>query len=174
MNNSSACTNRLSWDDKWMLEACITSMRSPDPSTKVGAVIVAPDNKPVGSGYNGVPKGICPNHVPWNREGDNPAKTKYPYIVHAERNAIHNATTSTEGCIIYINLFPCNECAKSIIQAGIREVIYLDNKYKDTWEVKTAAWMFDMVDISTRQHKWDVTKVSSCLQNLLANISSQG
>lgn len=166
--------DRLSWDDKWMLEACIAAQRSPDPNTQVGAVIVTRDNRPIGSGYNGLPKGINPNYILWLKEHKNPACTKYAYVVHAETNAIHNATSSTEGCILYTTLHPCNTCAANIIQAGIKEIVYLDNKYKDMWSTQVADWMFNHVDIPTRQHKWDTVKVSSCLQNLLANITSQG
>lgn len=165
--------DRLSWNDYHMLSALVISQRSPDPSTQVGCVIVSPNNRPIASGYNGPPRGISPELMPWGRSNENPAKTKYPYVVHAETNAIHNATTSTKGAILYTTLFPCCECTKNIIQAGIREVVYLSNKYKDEWTTQVADWMLSHVDIPTRQHKWDITKALLCLQNLSKIINQQ-
>jgi dCMP deaminase len=164
--------NRISWGDKWMLEALITAQRSPDPNTQVGAVIVTKNNRPVASGYNGPPRGIHPTHIPWNRDKENPLDNKYAYIVHAETNAIHNATASTKGCMLYTTLFPCNECAKNIIQAGIAEVVYLDNPYKDTWSTKAADYMLGTIDISVRQHQWEIGNVISCLQTLLNHVQN--
>jgi dCMP deaminase len=149
-------TDRINWDDHHMLQALVTSMRSPDPSTQVGAYIVDTNNRPLGSGYNGLPKGIHPHQISWEREAESPLDTKYPYILHAERNAIHNATRKLEGGALYVTLYPCNECALDIIQKGIRKVVYLDNKYEDEWFTKAAAWMFDQVDIEVRQHVWQV------------------
>lgn len=163
--------NRLSWDDMWMLQALLIGQRSPDPNTQVGAVIVSQNNKPIASGYNGLPRGINPCQIEWNRKHDDPLKEKYPYIVHAEKNAISNATIDTTGAIIYTTLFPCQECTKDIIQAGIKEVIYLDNKYKDIWWTKASEWMLEIVDISTKQHKWETEKALSCLQTLLTHIN---
>ena len=109
-----------------MLAAC----RSKDPSTQVGACIVSQDNIIVSTGYNGMPKGCSDDEFPWNREGE---ETKYPFVVHAELNAILNASgRDLRGCKLYVALFPCNECAKAIIQSGIREVYYLSDKYATT------------------------------------------
>ena len=148
-------TERLCWDDHHMLLAQVTAQRSPDPNTQVGACIVNKNNKVLGVGYNGTPKGIHPSHIPWERENEDPLLTKYPYIVHAEKNAIFNATESVEGARVFVTMYPCENCAKDIIQAGIKEVIYLTNPYKDIWWTKAAAEMFDMVDIPTHQHQWN-------------------
>lgn len=121
----------LSWDEYFMGIAIFTSFRSKDPSSKVGAVIVNQNNHIVGTGYNGFVAGIEEQNFSWNREGDW-LNTKYPYVVHAEANAILNSTTSSlENCRIYATLFPCNECSKQIAQKGIKEVIFLSDKYKD-------------------------------------------
>ncbi|MFZ0389312.1 MAG: dCMP deaminase family protein [Calditrichia bacterium] len=121
----------LSWDEYFMAIALITSLRSKDPSSKVGAVIVNPKNHIAGTGYNGFVAGIDENQFSWERTGDW-LQTKYPYVVHAEANAILNSTTSNlEGCRIYTTLFPCNECAKHIAQKGIREIIYLSDKHRE-------------------------------------------
>ena len=109
--------------------AKLSAKRSKDPSTQVGACIVNNENKIVGIGYNGFPNGINDDELSWSREGDY-LNTKYPYVCHAELNAIMNCTLLPKGCTIYVTLFPCNECAKLIIQSGIKKVIYLSHKYK--------------------------------------------
>ena len=110
--------------------AMLTARRSKDPNTQVGACIVSQDNIIMSTGYNGMPKGCSDDEFPWEREG---AETKYPYVVHAELNAILNANgRDLRGSKLYVALFPCNECAKAIIQSGIREVVYLSDKYADT------------------------------------------
>lgn len=130
--------------------AILSSHRSKDPSTQVGACIVTPDKKIVGVGYNGLPKGCSDDEFSWEREGKF-LDTKYPYVCHAELNAILNSIKSLQGCTIYVDLFPCNECAKSIIQSGIVEVVYLSNKYKDS-EITTASKrLFDSAGIKLRQ-----------------------
>jgi dCMP deaminase len=144
---------RLSWDDKYMLAAIVASQRSCDPSTKVGAAICDANHKPIGDGYNGPGRGINPKQIPWEREGE-PGETKYEWIIHAEDNAIDNATADTEGATMYITLQPCHECSKRIIQAGIRRVVYLDDKYKDMWFTQVALDMLSMVDIVVEKHKW--------------------
>ena len=106
-------------------------MRSKDPSTQVGAVIVSGDHRVVSIGYNGFPNGCSDDEFPWDREGDFGA-TKYPYVVHAELNAILNSKNDLRGCSIYVSLFPCNECAKAIIQSGISRIVYESDKYADT------------------------------------------
>ncbi len=120
----------LSWDEYFMGIAIFTSLRSKDPNSKVGAVIVNPENHIVGTGYNGFVAGADESLFSWNREG-NWLQTKYPYVVHAEANAILNSTTSDlRGCRIYTTLFPCNECAKKIAQKKMSEVVYLSDKYR--------------------------------------------
>lgn len=120
----------ISWDEYFMGVALLAAKRSKDPNTQVGACIVSKDNIILSTGYNGFPIGCSDDEYPWNREGE---ETKYPYVVHAELNAILNAAgKSLHGAKIYVALFPCNECAKAIIQSGIREVIYLSDKYADT------------------------------------------
>ena len=117
--------------------AILSSKRSKDPSTQVGACIVNRDKKIVGIGYNGFPHGIDDDVFPWCREG-NYVDTKYPYVVHAEPNAILNSTTKLDNSTIYVTLFPCNECAKLIIQSGIKEIVYMSDKYEGT-ETDTAS-----------------------------------
>ena len=121
----------LNWDEYFMAVAKLSSMRSKDPNTQVGACIVGKDNKILSIGYNGTPNGFNDESFPWDRTGE-PLDTKYLYVVHAERNAILNFRGNNkelENAKIYVDLFPCNECAKDIIQAGIKEVIYLSDKY---------------------------------------------
>lgn len=121
----------ISWDEYFMGVSILSGMRSKDPSTQVGACIIDDDKKIVATGYNGAPRGINDKDFPWSREGDF-LDTKYAYVCHAELNAILNATKeSLKNCTIYVALFPCNECAKSIIQSGIKKVVYLSDKYKD-------------------------------------------
>lgn len=121
----------ISWDEYFMAIAKLSAMRSKDPSTQVGACIVGADNRILSIGYNGAPNGFDDNVFPWSKEGEN-LNTKYPYVCHAEMNAILNYRGSRkdmEGATIYVDLFPCNECAKMIIQSGIKKVIYLSDKY---------------------------------------------
>ena len=119
----------ISWDEYFMGVALLAAERSKDPNTQVGACIVDEDNRIVSTGYNGFPYGCSDDEYPWSREGKNAEDTKYGYVVHAELNAILNARgRSVVGTRLYVALFPCNECAKAIIQSGIREVIYLSDK----------------------------------------------
>ncbi len=121
----------LSWDEYFMGIAMMSGMRSKDPNSQVGCCIVSSDNKILSMGYNGFPKGCSDDEFPWAREGD-PLETKYLYVTHSELNAILNYRGgSLEGARIYVTLFPCNECAKAIIQAGIKTVVYDSNKYAD-------------------------------------------
>ena len=123
----------ISWDEYFMGIAMLAARRSKDPNTQVGACIVSQDNIIISTGYNGMPKGCSDDEFPWDRKGENEAMTKYPYVVHAELNAILNANgRDLRGSRIYVALFPCNECAKAIIQSGIKEVLYLSDKYNDT------------------------------------------
>ncbi len=146
-------TNYLGWDEYFMGVAMLSAMRSKDPSTQVGACIVSNDNRILSIGYNGAPNGYEDELFPWDREGD-PKDTKYLYVVHAERNAILNYRGSRkdlEGSKIYVDLFPCNECAKEIIQSGIKEVIYLSDKYSHTDEVVVSKRLFDQCKVTYRQ-----------------------
>ena len=121
----------ISWDEYFMGVAVLSSKRSKDPSTQVGACIVNKDKKIVGIGYNGFPHGVDDDKFPWGKDGEY-INTKYPYVVHAEPNAILNSTSSLVGCTIYVTLFPCCECAKLIIQSGIKEIVYMGDKYDGT------------------------------------------
>ena len=124
----------LKWDEYFMAIAKLSAMRSKDPSTQVGAGIVSDDNRILSIGYNGAPNGFDDDHFPWGRDGEN-LDTKYPYVCHAEMNAILNFRGNKkdlENAKIYVDLFPCNECAKIIIQSGIKHVIYLSDKYADS------------------------------------------
>ena len=119
----------ISWDEYFMGVAILAAKRSKDPNTQVGACIVDKNNVILTTGYNGFPKGCSDDEFPWDREGE---ITKYPFVVHAELNAILNASgKDLSGSRIYVALFPCNECAKAVIQSGIRTVIYADDKYRD-------------------------------------------
>ena len=127
--------------------AMLAARRSKDPSTQVGACIVSPDNIIISTGYNGMPKGCSDDEFPWDREGQQDM-TKYPYVVHAELNAILNANgRDLRGSRIYVALFPCNECAKAIIQSGISEVLYLSDKYKDTMLNMVSKRMLDAAGV---------------------------
>ena len=123
----------ITWDEYFMGVALLASMRSKDPNTQVGACIVDENNRILSTGYNGFPQGCSDDEFPWDRESDDPNCTKYPFVVHAELNAILNAGgRPLAGSRIYVALFPCNECAKAIIQSGIREIVYLSDKYAST------------------------------------------
>lgn len=141
----------MSWDECFMQMAHIISQRSKDPSTQVGAVIATPINVVVGIGYNGFPRGVDSNAFPWERKGEL-QDTKYAYICHAEENAIYNANNDTAGCKLYSTLFPCNECAKAIIQNGITEVIFERDIYHDVPAFIAARNMFDAAGIQYRQY----------------------
>lgn len=139
----------ISWDEYFMGVAMLAAKRSKDPSTQVGACIVSRENIILSTGYNGFPKGCSDDEFPWEREGDN---TKYPFVVHAELNAILNSNgKSLHGAKLYVALFPCNECAKAIIQAGIGEVIYLSDKYADTPATLASKRMFDAAGVPYKQ-----------------------
>ena len=137
----------ISWDQYFMAVAKLSAYRSKDPNTQVGACIVSPENKIVGVGYNGLPWGCEDDQFPWeNREGEM-YDTKYPYVVHAELNAILNSIQKLNGCRIYVSLFPCHECVKAIIQSGIKEIIYEDDKYNDTPSDRAAKRMLDAAGV---------------------------
>lgn len=140
----------LDWDSYFMAMAHLSAKRSKDPSTQVGSVIVNQQNRIVGIGYNGFPSGCEDNCFPWGKTGEFLA-TKYPYVVHAELNAILNANQIVRGCTLYVSLFPCNECAKAIIQAGISKIVYESNKYKDTQSVQASLKMLQAAKITLVQ-----------------------
>ena len=145
----------LSWDEYFMGVAKLTAGRSKDPNTQVGACIVSSDNRVLSCGYNGAPNRFEDDNFPWAREGK-PLETKYMYVCHAEANAIDNFRgykKEFEGARIYVDLFPCNECAKRIIQSGIKEVIYLSDKYKDSDSTIASKKMFDVCGVKYREMK---------------------
>ena len=145
--------NYLTWDEYFMAIAKLSAMRSKDPSTQVGACIVSDDNRILSIGYNGAPNGFNDDEFPWEREGEN-LNTKYPYVCHAEMNAILNYRgyrKEFENSRIYVDLFPCNECAKIIIQSSIKEVIYLSDKYKDSENNIASRKLFDRCGVSYKQ-----------------------
>ena len=140
----------ISWDTYFMALALLTAQRSKDPSTQVGACVVNKYNRVVGIGYNGFPNYCSDDKLPWGRDGDW-IDTKYPYVVHAETNAIANATGDLEGCRLYCTLAPCNDCAKVLMQNGIKEVIYLSAKYNDDQYHVAARRLFELGGIVQRQ-----------------------
>ena len=138
----------ISWEEYFMGVALLAAQRSKDPNTQVGACIVSEDNIILSTGYNGFPCGCGDDSFPWDRTGED---TKYPYVVHAELNAILNANgKSLRGARLYVALFPCNECAKAIIQSGIREVIYLSDKYADSPSTLASKRMLDAAGVGYR------------------------
>ena len=142
---------QLNWDEYFMGMAVLSSLRSKDPSTKVGAVIVNDEKKVVSIGYNGMPRHIEDEDLTWNKgEG---LDSKYLYVCHAELNAILNARngSSLANCTVYVTLFPCNECTKALIQVGIKEVVYLNDKYGDTIGVQASKKMLTLAGIKYRQ-----------------------
>lgn len=140
----------ISWDQYFMGVAMLSAKRSKDPHTQVGATIVNPNNRIIGIGYNGFPRHIDDDKFPWSNN-DDLTKSKYAYVVHAEANAILNATTSLEDAVLYVTLFPCNECVKLLIQSGIKEVVYYDDKYNDTESDRAAKMMLEAANIKYRK-----------------------
>lgn len=146
-----ALKSRLSWDEYFMGIAFFSSMRSKDPNTQVGACIADGDNKVVSIGYNGMPRRVDEEQISWeNGEGLN---SKYLYVCHAEFNAILNTRdgTALKGCTLYVTLFPCNECTKAIIQTGIKEVVYQDNKYENTIPTQASLKMLTLAGVKVRK-----------------------
>ncbi len=138
----------ISWPEYFMGIAILSAQRSKDPSSQVGACIVNAQNKIVGIGYNGFPLGFSDDELPWEREAASGFDTKYPYVCHAELNAIMNKNSADlSGCRLYVTLFPCCECTKLIIQGGIVEIVYLTDKYHDTESVRAARRMLDMAGV---------------------------
>ena len=150
-------TDYISWDEYFMGIALLAARRSKDPSTQVGACIVSRDNIIISTGYNGMPKGCSDDDFPWDREGQD---TKYPYVVHAELNAVLNANgRDLRGSRIYVALFPCNECAKAIIQSGVEEVIYLSDKYGDSMSSLASKRMLDAAGVKYTAMKTDLQEL---------------
>ncbi|MBR4726996.1 MAG: dCMP deaminase family protein [Clostridia bacterium] len=142
-------TDYITWDEYFMGVALLSAKRSKDPNTQVGACIVNRRNQIMSVGYNGFPRGCSDEGFPWARESEDAYDTKYPYVCHAELNAILNSGgADLEGCRIYVALFPCNECAKAIIQSGIREVIYLSDKYASSVGTRASKRMFDSAGVT--------------------------
>ena len=149
----------ISWDEYFIGVALLSARRSKDPNTQVGACIVNDKNKIVGTGYNGLPTGCDDDEFPWEKQGDF-LETKYPYICHAELNAIlNNIGMELRGCKIYTALFPCNECAKAIIQSGITEVIYLSDKYAGTNTAQASRIMLDRAGVTCRKVHVSISKI---------------
>ena len=172
-NLNKARTDYLSWDEYFMAIARLSSMRSKDPSTQVGACIVGLDNRILSIGYNGAPNGFNDRIFPWERTGDM-LNTKYAYVCHAEMNAILNyrgTRKELENSKIYVDLFPCNECAKLIVQAGIKEVLFLSDKFKDkegnlleTDSVKASKRMFDECGVTYHEITLNTDKIEINLE----------
>ena len=140
----------ISWDEYFMGLAHLSALRSKDPNTQVGAWIVDNEHKVVSIGYNGMPRGCDDENMPWQREGGF-LETKYAYVVHAELNAILNSPRSLKDCTIYVSLFPCNECAKAIIQSGIKKVIYESDKYATADNVIASKKMLNEAGVTLEQ-----------------------
>ncbi|UCD63579.1 MAG: dCMP deaminase family protein [Candidatus Zixiibacteriota bacterium] len=142
----------ISWEEYFMAIAQLSAQRSKDPATQVGACIVNKSKRIIGIGYNGFPTGCSDDELPWDRHGDF-LQTKYPYVCHAEMNAITNASNKPEleGATMYVSLFPCNECAKLIVQVGIKQVVFLSNKYNDDPVFVAARRIFDMAGVKYRR-----------------------
>lgn len=148
----------ISWDEYFMGIAKLAGMRSKDPNSQVGACIVSADNKILSMGYNGFPAGCSDDVFPWAREGQ-PLDTKYLYVVHSELNAILNYRGSLEGAKLYVSLFPCNECAKAIIQCGIKTIVYEDDKYHDTPSTIASRRMLDAAGVRYYQYQHTGRKI---------------
>ena len=149
----------ISWDDYFLGVAILAAKRSKDPSTQVGCCIVGEDMTILSTGYNGFPKGCSDDEYPWEREGAS-NRTKYPFVVHAELNAILNAGgRSLKGATLYTSLFPCNECAKAIIQSGISKVVYLSDKYANSDSTIAAKRMMESAGIAQVRHRSTLERI---------------
>ena len=156
MSESEKRSDYISWDEYFMGIAELSALRSKDPSTQVGACIVSADNKILSMGYNGFPKGCSDDIFPWTkiRAEHDPYNAKYVYVTHAELNAILNYRGgSLDGAKIYVNLFPCNECAKAIIQSGIKTLVYIEDKYSDNPSVRASKRMLEAAGVRYYQYK---------------------
>ena len=151
-------TDYLSWDEYFMGVAFLSGMRSKDPSTQVGACIIDKQKKIIGMGYNGFPVGSSDDEMPWEKTGDF-LETKYPYVVHAELNAILNSIKSLNGSTIYVTHFPCNECAKAIVQSGIKKVVYFSDKHKDLESTKASKKILENANVEIENLKMEKEKI---------------
>ena len=153
--------SNVSWDESFMGIALLSCERSKDPNTKVGACIVDENKKVVSIGYNGMPSGCDESQLSWNRgEG---LDSKYLYVCHAEFNAIlntRNGTSALRGCTLYVTLFPCNECTKAIIQTGIKEIVYISNKYEDTVGVQASKRMLLLAGVKIRHYEGRIPEIN--------------
>lgn len=150
----------ITWDEYFMGVSHLSGMRSKDPNTQVGACIVSEDNKILSMGYNGFPNGCSDDDFPWEREGEE-LGTKYPFVTHSELNAILNYRGgSLEGAKIYVSLFPCNECAKAIIQAGIKTIVYDSDKYADSASTRASRRMLDAAGVRYYQYQRTGRKIT--------------
>ena len=141
----------ISWDEYFMGVAALSAKRSKDPNTQVGACIVNEEKRIVGIGYNGFPRGCEDDVFPWGKGNDDPLENKYPYVVHAEANCILNTTAKLTGATLYVTLFPCNECAKLIIQSGIKKLVYMEDKYRNESSNIASRRMLDAAGVEYRQ-----------------------
>lgn len=149
----------ITWDEYFMGISHLSGMRSKDPNTQVGACIVSQDNKILSMGYNGFPNGCSDDDFPWEREGEK-MNTKYPFVTHSELNAILNYRGgSLEGTKLYVSLFPCNECAKAIIQAGIRTIVYDSDKYEDSASTQASKRMLNAAGVRYYQYQHTGRKI---------------
>lgn len=155
--------NYISWDAYFMGIAILSKERSKDPNTQVGACIVNDQNRIVSLGYNGLPNGCDDEMCPWDKREGSLEETKYAYVAHAELNAILNHRGSVENCILYVTLFPCNECAKVIIQSGIKEVVYLEDKYVGTPENNVSKKLLDAAGVTYRKYEKTNQEISLSL-----------
>ena len=153
-------TDYIDWDEYFMGIAQLSSLRSKDPSTQVGACIVDDAHKVVSIGYNGMPRGVNEETVPWGH-GDG-LKSKYLYVCHAEFNAILNTRDGAhlQGCILYVTLFPCNECAKAIIQVGIKEVVFLEDKHSEDTIYEASKSLLEMTGVKIRHYTGPTVKIT--------------
>ncbi len=154
----------ITWDEYFMGVALLAAKRSKDPNTQVGACIVH-DNVILSTGYNGFPYGCSDDDYPWERNAENQNDTKYPFVVHAELNAILNSQgKSLKDAVIYVALFPCNECAKAIIQSGIKEVVYLSDKYSDSPATLASKRMLASAGVNIRRIETNIKEITLSFQ----------
>ena len=163
--------NYSSWDENFMMHAVVASMRSKDPNSQVGACIVGSNNRILSLGYNGAPNSWDDNSFPWGREAKDGNYTKYPYVIHGEMNALLNYKGDNKdliGSTVYVTLFPCSNCAKCLAQAGIKRIVYLSDKYKDTMDNIAAKTCFEYCDIKYEEFPKELQR--DLLVSLRANV----
>ncbi|XP_031838739.1 deoxycytidylate deaminase [Nomia melanderi] len=174
INGSSKRTDYINWEEYFMAIAFLAAKRSKDPATQVGACVVNDENKIVGVGYNGMPIGCSDDEFPWSKNSDNRLETKYPYVCHAELNAILNKNScSIKNCTMYVALFPCNECAKVIIQSGIKLVVYMSDKHAEKPETIAAKKLFNAAGVEYRKYVLKNEKIIIDFKEIESNEMSQ-